>query len=329
MKRIILCGFGFMGQTHAANILKHPELELAAVVNAIPKEDIKPVSGNIATGAFDMSLLKDIPFFSNLKEALEKCSCDAVLIATPTDFHVPMSLEAIAANKHVFVEKPLCFTKEESDKLLASLDGKNLIFQVGHCVRFIREYAFIAELMESGKYGKLRHLTLCRKTGIPAWGAWSEQKPDISSAAGPLYDLNIHDVDFALSILGKPVKLAASKISGTDMLFQAEILFENGVSVNVDGGFFPRPETPFRASFVAIFDEAVLEFDTRTGLQLSQGGASSKLELDGIDCYYGELAGFADAMAGRADVKCKAAEAAAAVDTCRELASYLNGSIKA
>jgi predicted dehydrogenase len=325
MKKIILCGFGFMGQTHAANILAHPELELAAVVTIIPKDQIKPVSGNIATGALDFAQLKDIPFFFTLEEALAGCQSDAVLIATPTDFHVPMALEAIAAGKHVFVEKPLCFTEEESDKLLAALEGKDLIFQVGHCVRFFPEYTYVAELVKNGKYGKLRHFTLCRQTGIPAWGAWNEQKPHISSAAGPLYDLNIHDIDFALSLLGKPEKLAASRVAGTDMLFKAELLFSDSTPVTIDGGFFPLPETPFRAGYTAIFDEAVLEFDCRTGVQLTQGGKSEKVEITGPSGYVSELAAFSDAMEGKPYLKCTAAEAASAVDVCRKLAAHLMG----
>lgn len=326
MKKIIICGFGFMGQNHAGNILKHPSLELAAVVNAIPKSETKPVAGNLATATFDWSLLDSVPFFSTLTEALAEVEADAVLIATPTDFHVPISLEAIAAGKHVFVEKPLCFTKEESDKLIAALEGKDLVYQVGHCVRFIQAYCLLADLFRSGKYGKLRHLTLCRQTGIPAWGAWGEQKPEISSAAGPLFDLNIHDVDFALSLFGEPEKISAGKIAGTDMLFQAELGFKDGVSVTIDGGFFPLPQTPFRSTFTAIFDEAVLEFDTRTGLQLTADGKTEPVTFENAaDCYYDELAEFAGAMENQNSVQCKAADAAAAVEVCRQLAAHLSG----
>ena len=329
MKKIILCGFGFMGQTHAANILAHPELELAAVVSIVPKDEIKPVSGNIATGALDFALLKDVPFFFTLSEALAGCQSDAVLIATPTDFHVPMALEAISSGKHVFVEKPVCFRKEESDKLLAALEGKELIFQVGHCVRFFPEYAFAADLVKSGKYGKLRHLNLCRRAGIPAWGAWGEQKLDISSAAGPLYDLNIHDIDFALFLLGRPEKITASRISGTDMLFQAELTFAEGTPVTIDGGFFPLPQTPFRAGYTAIFDDAVLEFDCRTGIQLTQGGNSVKPEITGASGYAAEIDAFSNAMAGLPYLKCTAKEAAAAVDVCRSIADHLTGTSRA
>ena len=86
MKHVIVCGFGFMGQNHAANICQNPGLKLAAVVDSRPKSKIQPVKGNIAAAEFDWNRLNDIPFYTTLSEALEKCPADAVLIASPTAF---------------------------------------------------------------------------------------------------------------------------------------------------------------------------------------------------------------------------------------------------
>ena len=83
-KKVLICGFGFMGQTHAANILKSDLMTLAGVVNPTVKEKIKPVSGNIDTAAFDWKLLDEVPFFTELSDALESCSFDAVVISSPT-----------------------------------------------------------------------------------------------------------------------------------------------------------------------------------------------------------------------------------------------------
>ena len=132
MKRVTVCGFGFMGQNHTANIFSHPDLELAAVVDSRSKDKIRSVKGNIAAAEFEWNRLDDIPFYTVLSEALEQCPADAVLIASPTAFHVPLALEAIKYGKHVFVEKPLCFTMEEAASVQSALAGKNLVFQVGH-----------------------------------------------------------------------------------------------------------------------------------------------------------------------------------------------------
>ncbi len=61
---------------------------------------------------------------------------DAVIIATSDGFHVPASLKALAAGKHVLCEKPLGVTVEEADGLAAVVKKSGLVLQVGHMKRF-------------------------------------------------------------------------------------------------------------------------------------------------------------------------------------------------
>jgi predicted dehydrogenase len=61
---------------------------------------------------------------------------DAVIIATADAFHVPASLRALAAGKHVLCEKPVGLSVEESLQLKAAVDASGLVFQVGHMKRF-------------------------------------------------------------------------------------------------------------------------------------------------------------------------------------------------
>ena len=61
---------------------------------------------------------------------------DAVIIATADAFHVPASLRALAAGKHVLCEKPVGVTLEESLELKAAVEKSGKVFQVGHMKRF-------------------------------------------------------------------------------------------------------------------------------------------------------------------------------------------------
>ena len=61
---------------------------------------------------------------------------DAVIIATADAFHVPASLRALAADKHVLCEKPVGVTLEESLELKAAVEKSGKVFQVGHMKRF-------------------------------------------------------------------------------------------------------------------------------------------------------------------------------------------------
>ena len=324
MKRIIVCGFGFMGQNHAANIFLNPDLELAAVVDSRPENKIEPVKGNIATAEFDWKRLSGIPFYTTLSKALEQCPADAVVIASPTTFHVPLALEAIAHGKHVFVEKPLCFTLEEAASVQSALAGKDLVFQVGHCVRFVREYRMLASAVRDHQYGKLNFLRLTRMTGTPNWGVWKDLSISLGSTAGPLFDLNIHDIDFALSITGEPDGMTVQTRPESETVFQTAWQYRNGTAVRIEGGFIKPSTVPFRSGFTAVFDHAVMEYDSRFGSKIMLSAETGFSEIDTAaecSCYYDELAEFSSAMETGSPVQCNAEEAIRTIRCCCRLKS--------
>ena len=324
MKRVIVCGFGFMGQNHAANIFLHPDLELAAVVDSRPKNQIQPVKGNIATAQFDWTQLDDIPFYTTLSAALEQCSADAVLIASPTAFHVPLALEAIKYGKHVFVEKPLCFTLEEAASVQSALAGKDLVFQVGHCVRFKREYRMLASAVRENRYGKLKSLKLTRMTGTPNWGVWKDLQISLTATAGPLFDLNIHDIDYALSLTGEPDEMTVKTRPESETMFQTVWQYDGGTAVQIEGGFIKPSTLPFRSGFTAVFEHAVMEYDSRFGNKIMLSAETGFTEINTEterSNYYDEIAEFASAMETGAPVQCDAEEAIRTVRCCCRLKS--------
>lgn len=331
MKRIIVCGFGFMGQNHTANILKNPDLELAAIVDSRPQMEIKPVKGNAATAEFDWNLLNDIPFYTKLSDALEQCPTDAVLIASPTTFHVPLALEAIKHGKHVFVEKPLCFSMEETVLIESALKGKNLVFQVGHCVRFRREYQLLGSTVRGKKYGNLKFLKLIRMTGTPNWGVWKNLQISLTSTAGPLFDLNIHDIDFALSLKGEPDEMTVQTRPESDTLFQTVWKYRNGTVMQIEGGFLKPSTLPFRSGFIAVFDHAVMEFDSRLGSRVMLSTEAECTEINTImerSNYYEELAEFSEAIGKGTPVQCDANEAIRTIRCCSVLKDIIEKNTK-
>ena len=325
MKRVIICGFGFMGQTHAANILNGKELELAGVVDFTAKENIKPVSGNLDTATFDWNLLDSVPFFTTIEEAFANCEFDAAVISSPTQFHAQTAVECINHGKHVFIEKPLCSTVEEIESISAALAGKDLIFHVGHCLRFFPEYSYLKAVCADERYGKLKHLELLRRTGVPSWGAWKDKDTSLSSVTGPVFDLNIHDVDFALYLLGIPENISAVKAAYDSRIFETSWNYNNGVSLKIAGGFSSHSAYPFRSGYTAVFENATLEFNTQSAnpITLSTAEKSENITPAPADGYKLEIEAFARELNGEKAAHCSCEEAANAVRYCTKLMSLL------
>src|SRR5438132_450766 len=80
--------------------------------------------------------------FRDFDTMLADPQVEAVIIATADQYHVPLCLTAIAAGKHVLVEKPLGVTVDESEQLRARLRETSLVLQVGNNKRFDPGIAF-------------------------------------------------------------------------------------------------------------------------------------------------------------------------------------------
>ena len=94
--------------------------------------------------------------YRNYKELLADRDVQAVLIATPEHWHYQMVLDALAAGKDIYVEKPLCQTPEEGVKLIDAEARTKSIIQVGMQRRSYDLYQAGRELVAGGKLGAVR-----------------------------------------------------------------------------------------------------------------------------------------------------------------------------
>lgn len=92
--------------------------------------------------------------FSNFQNMLEDPELDAVIIATADTFHVPLSLLAVRAGKHVLVEKPLSHSIEECLELEAAAEKNQVIVQIGHMKRFDPGITYAQQFVQD-KLGEL------------------------------------------------------------------------------------------------------------------------------------------------------------------------------
>jgi predicted dehydrogenase len=70
------------------------------------------------------------------RELVTHSDVDAVLVASPNAFHAEVTLDAIAAGKHVLVEKPMCITRREADQIITAQKSSNVVVQVGYMRRY-------------------------------------------------------------------------------------------------------------------------------------------------------------------------------------------------
>ncbi|MCY1721391.1 Gfo/Idh/MocA family oxidoreductase [Prolixibacteraceae bacterium Z1-6] len=307
MKRVAVIGFGFMGITHSQNILKNRDLELAAIVEKDEASVVRKIDdpeGNISTGETDVNALKKVPVYTSLKTCLEKETLDAVHICVHTNLHYAVVKEALESGLHVLVEKPFLLDVEKGEELIRLAQEKNLILMVAHVVRFMSPYKKLYEIIHSETYGKLKFISLSRFSGLPLWGQWKDKQKDFGSSGGALFDLIIHDIDFAAFVFGKAPdkiesKVLPGKLSKHDYLNANWKYHSKNVDVKIEGGNIFHSNFPFEAGYKAVFEKATVSFSTNDADLIYIDSDTERVSIDANDLgdgYFNEIALFAESI---------------------------------
>ena len=99
---------------------------------------------------------------TDYKDLLARNDLDAVVIATPPDTHHAITLEALNAGKHVYVEKPLAVDSVQSGEMVARAAELGLTLMAGHTFVFTAAVNKIKEVIESGELGDIFYISTTR-----------------------------------------------------------------------------------------------------------------------------------------------------------------------
>ena len=314
-----------MGSLHAQVYTLLRKASVAAVVDQDAKR----------TGEKLRSLGLECPVFSDLDEALGSVEVDAVDVCLPTPSHPAAVRKAVAAGKHVFCEKPFAATAAEAETLAGLARKARVKMQIGQCIRFWPEYQMLEQYVKAGRGGRLRSLSLVRRSAFPSYSVGNWLK-DETCSGGAAFDLHIHDTDFVHHLLGQPkavTSVGTKDPSGWNHIFTT-YHFGN-VAVTAEGGWNYPAKWGFQMSFEAVFEHAVLEYDSRRSptltlvekgrerrpLAFKQPGINSRASggnISALGGYYNELRYFIDCLENdRAPTIATPAQGAESVRTVR------------
>jgi predicted dehydrogenase len=148
-------------------------------------------------------------------EVLTDPSVDAVAISTPPYLHAQQLADALAAGKHVLIEKPLAESSESLAKIVQAVEqAPGLVVLDASCrhTRLTPKFRFIKDMLDSGKLGQVYHIHhnhLARGTFIEynPKGAWAMNKK--LAGGGPFVDWGVYDLSFHLGLLDDEPELHA------------------------------------------------------------------------------------------------------------------------
>jgi len=186
---VALIGYGYAGKTfHAPLILSVPGLHLAAVVSSAPDK----VHQDLPT----------VPVLTTPEEAFASADIDLIVVATPNITHFDLARRAIAAGKHVVVDKPFTNTSAEARELAEISHTSDRVLSVFHNRRWDGDFLTVRQIIASGKLGDVvqfeSHYDRYRPEVKHRW------REEAGPGSGIWFDLGSHLLDQALQVFGMP-----------------------------------------------------------------------------------------------------------------------------
>jgi predicted dehydrogenase len=247
-----IVGLGFMGRTHFGAYAADPRCAVRAVLD--PAEPTG-VAGNLVAAGGEHAALAAIERAGSLDELLARPDVALVSICTPTDTHAPLARAAIAAGKHVLVEKPVALDPEEIDALDREARAAGVLAMPAHCMRFWPAWAWMREAVASRRFGTVRRASFRRLGARPAWS--QSFYLDVARSGGAVVDLHIHDADFVRHAFGEPASVTAE---GDRFHVRARYGFADGAVVEAEGGWMEDPDFAFTMVATIECETAVIDF---------------------------------------------------------------------
>ncbi|MGI8963366.1 MAG: Gfo/Idh/MocA family protein [Thermomicrobiales bacterium] len=251
--RIAVLGAGFMGGTHARAYRQRDDVEIAAIY-----------ARGGARGQ-DLADELDSTFVDDLDRILGDDSIEAVDICLPTPAHRATVEAALAAGKHVMLEKPLAMTAEDGEALVSAWEATDHVFMVAHVLRFWPEYVELHRLIDRGELGRPISISAARRQPFPEWSSLFKSA---DQTGGAIFDMLIHDYDAMNWLLGSPRSVTANGIrnSRSGGLDQAQVLVEYEDATGIaDGGMLQPESYPFTSRFEVLCEHGAIEHHFQAG----------------------------------------------------------------
>ena len=162
----------------------------------------------------------------NYEDLLARQDIDVVYIPTLPSQHKDHALLAIAAGKHVLIEKPLALNPAEAKEIFSAAKYKGVLAMEAMWTRYIPQYDIIRQLLTQGTLGQIEMVNVSMaQANLGDLRLWKKNHGD------PMFDMGIYPVSFCQTFLGNPSKITAQgrlNQDGIDEEVSIQLSYPNG-----------------------------------------------------------------------------------------------------
>jgi len=302
MINVGIIGIGFMGIMHLKNYLKNDKARVIALCdsNKLRTRGEELAGGNIEIDEekIDFSKFRQ---YENIDDIIENKNIDTIDICLPTDMNPDVAIRAMKKGKNVLCEKPIALTVEEGKKMLEVAEEEKVTLMIAHCVRFWPEYIYLRETIQNKSLGGIQGLFLSRYVSRPTYSS-DDWLLNEKRSRGAMFNLHIHDVDYLVSLFGKPKRITSQGVYKEKEGYShvaAQYFYDDAPVVSVIGGWIMPATFGFNMSYIAIFEKGTLIYNSSESPALMKLTDEEKSMIENIlpgDGYSREIDYFLDCI---------------------------------
>ena len=226
-----------------------------------PRAEVVALAGLDTARCQELAGRFDIPHtYGDYRELLAHPDIDAVSVVVPNHLHLPVTLAAVEAGKHVLVEKPLARNAEEGAQMVEAARAAGKVLAIAFNRRHRHDVMLVRQHIARGGLGRVYYAKAfwLRRAGIPGLGTWFTSKE--GAGGGPLIDLGVHVLDMALYLMGNPKVATVSAATYAELGPQGKGNWPGGRFRQAGDGKYEVED--LAAAFLRMEDGATLHLET-------------------------------------------------------------------
>jgi predicted dehydrogenase len=170
--RIAHIGLGPQGNAHMGWFNALPDVRIVALCDV---DRIRLEETAVKLKKINPEANPDL--YTDFRKITDRKDIDAITCATPDHWHALIAVSAFGSGKDVYGEKPLTYSIAEGKAMLKNLERNRSVFQLGTQIHAGENYHRVAELIKSGKLGRIHTVRLWKTGGSPGLGFPPDQAP--------------------------------------------------------------------------------------------------------------------------------------------------------
>lgn len=216
---VAVFGCGGVSQGHFSAYAANPKARLIAAV------DVRPALAQAAAERWGARR-----WYGSVAEALADPEIQVADLCLPHHHHAPVAIQAAAAGKHVFVEKPIANTLEEADAMIAACHQHGVLLMVDQTKRYQNRHRTLKRLLDAGYVGAPILVRAAYLQDITY--AWAHMEPERLATYwkhdGVIAGIGIHVLDLLRWLIGEATEVQAIA-STSDLIDPARATEDTGL----------------------------------------------------------------------------------------------------